>query len=95
MAHPFQAGLPGGLVRVLAQNPQHAHQLPSPPEVLFCLQRKYGNHRMQTLPWGLPSAVHSPQLGQHQKASPPTMWQGRDSALGTPGPGSAHPVGLL
>lgn len=37
MAHCFQAGALSGLVRVLAQNPQHAHQLPHPFEVLFWL----------------------------------------------------------
>ena len=37
MAQPFQAGALGSLVRVLAQNPQHAHQLPNPFEVLFGL----------------------------------------------------------
>lgn len=37
VAHPFQAGVLGGPVWVLAQNPQHAHQLPNPSEVLFWL----------------------------------------------------------
>ena len=37
MVHPFQAGALGSLVRVLAQNPQHAHQLPNSFEVLFGL----------------------------------------------------------
>ena len=37
MVHPFQAGALGSLVWVLAQNPQHAHQLPNSFEVLFGL----------------------------------------------------------
>lgn len=40
MAQPFQAAVLGVLVWVLAQNPQHAHQLPDPFEVLFWLWRE-------------------------------------------------------
>ena len=37
IGHPFQAGALGSLIWVLAQNPQHAHQLPNSSEVLFGL----------------------------------------------------------
>lgn len=37
MAQPFQARVLGSQVRVLAQDPQHAHQLPHPFEVIFRL----------------------------------------------------------
>lgn len=37
MAQPFQARVLGGHVRVLAQDPQHAHQLPHPFEVVLWL----------------------------------------------------------
>lgn len=37
LAQPFHAGALGGPVWVLAQDPQHAHQLPDPFEVLLWL----------------------------------------------------------
>lgn len=42
VAQALQAGVLGGLVGVLAQNPQHAHQLPEPLEVLFRLRGEWG-----------------------------------------------------
>lgn len=38
MAQPFQARVLGGRVRVLAQHPQHGHQLPHPSEVVLWLR---------------------------------------------------------
>lgn len=61
MAQPFLAGVLGGPVWVLAQNPQHAHQLPNPFEVLFWLWGECrGTTDGRTHPWSPHPATPSP-----------------------------------
>lgn len=77
MAQPLQARELGGPVGVLAQNPQHAHQLPDLFEVLFWLwQENRGTPDGRTEP-------RSPQPSTtSSNGSPQIVWECWDLGLG-------------